>query len=231
MGVARTLRVLNLYDVLVNLIPGATLLIALSAVIKLESYLQFTAGTTAVGIFLISSFVVGHAIQFAASHLAGTPSLFGEIVSASREGRTEGTPIMMTHVEAQLWPMMRRKFDLPEGYDNYGTMFRLLLSYVETTPATRAIRFQSLYSFHRSMWATSYVTVGVIIVSAGLKQLDILLVRSWAILGLASTLSVVGILVFDSRRKKFNKRFIQYAIADFYTDQIGKLGPKHQRAG
>jgi hypothetical protein len=220
MSVSRSFRALELYDVLANLVPGAVLLLALGVIFQVENYIQFSTGAIAAGVFLVSALVSGHIIQVVASELDGTPTLFGEVIRATREGSVNESPIEVTHVEKSVWPLMKRKFALPDDFEDYGELFRLLMSYIETTPATRALRFQALHSFHRSIWAVGYITSALTLVGALLKYSGWVAVCSWPILGLALAGSFAGILVFRRRKEKMNRLFIQYAIADFYSDQI-----------
>lgn len=220
MGVARTFRALELYDILGNLIPGSTFLLTLAVIFQTEAYLSLPGATVTIGIFLIVAFVFGHVVQAAASRIEGTPTLFGEVIRASKGESAGDIRIPITEVEETIWPMLKRKFALSDDFDNYGELLRLLLSYIETTPATRALRFQALHSFHRSMWAVWYLVVGSVIIAAVLKSGDIVAVRSWATLGLTAIGALTGILVFKWRKNKFNRLFIQYAIVDFYSDQI-----------
>ena len=141
MAIARTFRALELYDVLGNLVPGAVFLLGVTAVFRTECYIQFSNGTIAAGSFLIGSLVSGHVIQAFASKINGTPTLFREVVQAARDGDTEELSIEISHIEDSIWPLMKNKFELSPGFNDYGAMFRLLLSYIETTPATRALRF------------------------------------------------------------------------------------------
>jgi hypothetical protein len=229
MSVARSFRALELYDVLANLVPGAVVLLALSAIFRVETYLQFSTGAIAAGTFLVSALVCGHIIQLVGSELDGTPTLFGDVIQATRDGNTDELPIAVTHVEEAIWPLMQRKFALPDEFNDYGTLFRLLLSYIETTPATRALRFQALHSFHRSMWAVGYVAAVLTLSSMLLKYTGWVAVRSWPVLGLALTGSLAGIWIFKRRKTKMNNRFIQYAIADFYSDQVQELNSDVER--
>jgi hypothetical protein len=229
MPVARSFRALELYDVLANLVPGAVLLLIVSVIFPIENYIRFSTSAFAAGVFLVTALVFGHVIQAFASTIDGTPTLFGKVIRASRGEKIEDLEIEISHVEESIWPLMQRKFALPDGFEDYGEMFRLLLSYIETTPATRALRFQALHSFHRSMWAVWFMVIGLALVAIPLKCTGIVDVRTWPILALTIASAFVGILVFDRRKEKFNQRFIQYAIVDFYTDQIENTENRIQR--
>lgn len=223
MTIARSFRALELYDVLANLVPGAVLLLAISAIFRIEDYIQFSTSAFTAGAFLVTALVSGHVIQAFASELDGTPTLFGDVIRASRQNDIEEPAIKITHVEQAVWPLMQRKFSLPDDFEDYGEMFRLLLSYIETTPATRALRFQALHSFHRSMWAAGFLIIILALISMPLKHLGWVAVQPWPLLGIVLIGGIIGILVFQQRKEKMNKRFIQYAIADFYSDQIDEV--------
>ncbi len=224
MAIARTLRSLELYDVLANVIPGSVLLLSISATVKLENYFQASSSVFATGGFLVSAFVLGHVIQAIASQIEDSPRLFGKIVCATREDCDDvvvrDVPINITHIERAVWPMMMEKFQLPPDFDDYGNLFRLLLSYIETTPATRALRFQAIHSFHRSMWAVWHLTIGIAVVAISLDLIGFIDSRSPFIIGAVLLMSSIGIKIFAIRKEKFNTRFIQYAIIDFYSDQV-----------
>jgi len=227
MAVAQSFRALELYDVLSNLVPGAVVLLALSFVFPVENPNPLLTGAIGVGVFLVSALVLGHVVQVLASWLDGTPKLFGNVIRATRGEDVDDLPIDITHVEESVWPLMKRQFALPAEYDNYGEMFRLLLSYIETTPTTRALRFQALHSFHRSMWAVGHIAVLITVLGILLKCTGQIATRSWPVLGLALVGSFIGIWVFERRKEKMNKRFIQYAIADFYIHQTEKRDSKN----
>lgn len=231
MAVARSFRALELYDVLSNLVPGAVVILVLGVVFPVEDSLPASTGAIGAGVFLVSALVFGHIVQVVASRLDGTPELFGNVIRVARDENVDGVPIAITHVEESVWPLMKRQFALPEDFDNYGEMFRLLLSYIETTPATRALRFQALHSFYRSMWAVGHIAVLITVLGILLKYTGLVAVRSWPVLSLALVGSFIGIWIFGQRKEKMNKRFIQYAIADFYIHQTEKRDSSNWRSG
>lgn len=231
MSISRSFRALELYDVLTNLVPGAVLLLAISAIFRVEEYIRFSTSAFAAGAFLVSALVFGHFIQVIASELDGTPTLFGDVIRIGQGEDIDGVEITVTSVEEAIWPLMKRKFAIPDDYKDYGNLFRLLLSYIETTPATRALRFQALHAFHRSMWAVGFVVLVLTLTAILLKWMNVVAVRSWPILGLTVTGSFVGIGVFRRRKEKMNRRFIQYAMADFYIDQLNEINGRKNRSG
>lgn len=227
MPLIRSFQSLQLYDVLANLVPGTTVLLVFSALVRVEFYFQLPLTATVAGLFAVCAFVIGHAIQAFSSWLDSkigtTPYLFGETIQAARAGNHEEAPINISHIESEVWPLMQRKFVLPSEFSDYGSLFRLLLSYIETTPATRALRFQAIHTFHRSMWGTWYLTLGASLLSLVFSALGLLNFRSIYSLFIVGSFSLMGILIFGKRKNKFNRLFVQYAIVDFYSDQCDHL--------
>lgn len=221
MVIARSFRALELYDVLGNLVPGAVFLIAIGFVFEIEQYAQIRFGVFEAVAFLIVSLVLGHIVQTFASKLDGTPTLFGDIVRASKGEKVDDLSLNITPVEAAFWPLMQQKFNLPDEFNDYGALFRLLMSYIETTPATRALRFQALHSFYRGMWAVWVLIGALAILGFVLDSCGVVSARQESILVLIIVGCSVGFIIFEERKEKFNKLFIQYAIADFYSDQKG----------
>jgi len=214
--IARSLSALRLYDVLANLVPGVVLIVALLAVFQIQ--IPTPRVGLILGITAILALVVGHIIQYLASRLDGTPHLFGDVIKAA-QGQSSGDdlPISLTYIEQNAWPMMQERFDLPEGFEDYGALFRLLLSYVESTPATRALRFQAIHTLHRSLWATGILLVAVAIVGLLLNQVLPTLARGCIVSAAVLISGCLMLFVFGRRKEKFNRLFVQYAIADFYA--------------
>lgn len=111
-------------------------------------------------------------------------------------------------------------FGLPDDYDNYGELFRILLSNLETRPASLALRFQALYSFHRSMVVAMALAAIIGVAGVILGHLNVIPLRSQLVA--LGTIAISGILtlVFYARREKFEKAFVRYVILDFYQDQV-----------
>lgn len=87
------------------------------------------------------------------------------------------------------------------------------------TPYTRALRFQSVYSFHRSMWAASWSLLVVLAVLGGLSALGHSLLPSITVTGGVTIAALVGVAVFWNRKNKFDKTFVKYLFIDFYNAQ------------
>ena len=242
MAIARTFQSLQIYDILANLLPGTMLLIVLITTVQIEEYLGNMSSTLLVAVFLIVGFIIGHIVQAVASQLNGPPRLFGLVVAELRgvepynpSGSFEFLPQQMrgwmglrrstlsdlsiTEVEERFWPIAKEEFDLTEEFEHHGRLMQLVLSYLETVPATRALRFQSVHTFHRSMWGMWYLSVVLVTTVGVASYFNLILSRGSVVLTIMAILSLFGILVFGQRKEKFNEKVVEYAIIDFYTQQ------------
>jgi hypothetical protein len=219
MSVGQPLRVLNLYDVLVNLIPGAVFLLAIVTLSAPSGGFSSFSSAVAIAIFVVLSYVTGHAIQWIGSSLDGTPQLFGDTMERIRSetGRNENlaTNINISEIEEEFWKICATEFHLSEDFSNYGKLLQLITSRLETTSATRALRFQAIHSFHRSMWA---VSISVILVTVLSIPINVALRESFPVVRYVVVFfpALTGDLIFGARKEKFNKKFIEYLIIDFY---------------
>jgi xanthosine utilization system XapX-like protein len=242
MAAGRVLRSLHIYDILANLLPGSMLLVVIIATVRVEEYLGGLSSGVFVAAFLVVGFIAGHIIQAFASRLNGKPRLFGLLVADMRgidpydpNGTFEFLPsrlrswlgferstlsdLHVTEVEREFWPLAKNQFDLTDELEHHGRLMQLVLSYLESGSATRALRFQSIHTFHRSMWGMWFVSL-IFVAGVWTGSLwSLVPVRSTAILGLIFMLSLVGIWTFGKRKEKFNRKVVEYTIIDFYTQQ------------
>lgn len=220
MSVSQTFRSLAFYDILTNLVPGIVVMFALVVLISpVEFFGQLPVGVATAG-FLVVAYIAGHVTQALGSWF-DNPTTFGETVKSVQSGEYDDSPITITHIEKEFWNSCVDVFDIPnpDEFENYGRLLELVLSHLETTPYTRALRFQALHSFHRSMWAATWVIAVAVPVAGGLHYLGVITLHSTVIAGGIFVFSVIGILVFNRRKTEFDKVFIKYAIADFYESQ------------
>jgi hypothetical protein len=171
---------------------------------------------------LLLGYLVGHTIQFFRSFIPDGTT-FQRMMTAICDGNPQASPyktvneIHQSFVD-ECWEM----FNLSEDYENYGQLFKLLLSYLETRPAKRALRFQAIYSFYRSMVValvfTGLLGVGVLV----LQSQGFVSVESWP--GLYGTvgLSILLTAIFYKRKQYFEKEFVRYVVLDFYQDRSQK---------
>jgi general stress protein CsbA len=236
MAVARNLRVLDLYDVLSNLIPGAVLLLSLVVLLHLEPVLnQYNSGFVIV-IISASSLILGHIIQALSSWILGSSNLFGRTIKTARNTHYSSLPlesdneeITITQIEWLFWMLCQLYFGLRVSFTDYGKLIKMVLAHLETTPAVRALRFQAIWTFYRSMVMTSiliflsslilyvreiYITCvlrGPAPLVAGIPSLRV---------GIFLSLSLFAGIIFHIQKKKRDKIFVQYVIIEFYNDRI-----------
>lgn len=227
MSVSRSFRVLNLYDVFTNLVPGAVLLLILVTAFNVDTT-GHSAGLV-LAAFTVLSLVLGHAVQALASYWDGTPTLFKRTIQAAKDDENVSTAITITDVERRFWPLCKRTFDLNDDFAHYRRLIQLVLAYLETTPQTRALRFQVIHSFCRSLWTVSKLAVIVAIISIGVEFLGFMNMASYPVLLAIGGSGGVGWYTFSTRKKEFNKRFVEYLICDFYSDRVTRTDQKDQR--
>lgn len=216
MSVGQPFRVLNLYDVLTNLIPGVVIIGSPYIYYDLEFSLE------TVFTILIAGYLAGHAVQFLRT-LIQTPSTFQETMEIVKEGTASESPLgKVTTVQKEFVEICWEEFDLDETYNSYGELFKMLLSYLETVPASRALRFQAIYSFNRSMVISLVITAAIAIIAILLDLFGILYTESiFKVFGILIG-SLIGCVVFHIRTEEFEKDFVRYVILDFYQDQVTK---------
>jgi hypothetical protein len=197
---------LDFYDIVVNIAPGAIILLSVFNYIpkdNIPSSILFTG-------LVLAAYLIGQIIQSVSStieKLIGRKDYFGEAMTKVWNGKGD-------EVDEKFWETAKEKYDLSEDFSDSGDLLRLVLSYLWSEGNSKAIRMQSIYTFHRSMWMTS---IFLIVISTGFLVENYM--ETGAILPLYSgllILSIFGAWLFYSRKKKFSEKFIQYCITDFY---------------
>lgn len=228
MALARSFRALGFYDVITNLVPGALWIGALILLLPIDELIQSLPSGVVVGGFLTLAYVIGHLLQ-ALGSWADSPTTFGDTLTAIQNEKPATAPITVTYVEESFFTLFEQQFSVPSDFEHYGRLLKMVLSYLETTPYTRALRFQSVYSFHRSMWAASWSLLLVLAILGGLSALGYLLLPPFIITGGVTIGAIVGVAVFWKRKNKFDKTFVKYLFIDFYNAQqstaFGDSGP------
>lgn len=228
MALARSFRALGFYDVITNLVPGALWTGALILLLPIDELIQGLPSGVVVGGFLSLAYVTGHLLQ-ALGSWADSPTTFGDTLTAIQNEAPSTAPITVTHIENSFLTLCEQQFSLPPDFKHYGKLLKMVLSYLETTPYTRALRFQSVYSFHRSMWAASWSLLIVLAILCGLSALGHSLLPSTTVTGGITIAALVGVAVFWNRKNKFDKTFVKYLFVDFYNSQqstpSGNPGP------
>jgi len=218
MALARSFRALGFYDVITNLVPGALWIGTLILLLPVDELIQNLPSGVVVGGFLTLAYVTGHLLQ-ALGSWTDSPTTFGDTLTAIQNETPSTAPITVTHIEKSFLTLCEQQFALPSDFEHYGKLLKMVLSYLETTPYTRALRFQSVYSFHRSMWATSWSLLVVLVVLGGLSALGHSLLPSITVTGGVTIAALVGVVVFWNRKNKFDKIFVKYLFIDFYNAQ------------
>jgi hypothetical protein len=243
MAISRSFRVLSLYDIVANLLPGALVPVVTVVLFPWVFSGIGSSGGLAVGGFVIISYVSGLVLQ-AIGSWRDHPTTFSKTLDAACGSNSDDSPIKVTHVEESFWPLSKRAFSLPDDFENKGRLFKLVLSYLETTPTNRALRFQALYSLYRSIWVAAWVTVVFTLIKVVLTIFGIIsqancigpiLSIQFGFLAqypalpstyvcsvdlLVGVLAVGGVFVFGNRKEHFDKVFIKYVFIDFYNDRV-----------
>lgn len=217
MPLARQLSVLSLYDVLTDLIPGATVVLFAFLVFKVETTVLASSNTIFVFVVLLVSLLVGHVVQWLRGKFGKQPGEFQRLMKAVRDDSDEVNSVQKDFLEGT-----NNYFEIDNEFDD-GERFRLVLSYLETRPAVRALRFQSVYSFYRSLFVAALIGVGLSIVALGLHACQ----SNLPVRGLPYILFTglsAAVLVYASweRRDKFEKAFVGYVIREFHNEQIAE---------
>jgi hypothetical protein len=225
----RTLTTLNLYDLLANLIPGIALTIVLIVLFPVDWFgLSPSASSgTFVAAVLVFGFISGHIIQWLGSrldrHLQKRNHDGEDLFSRTLEGienEDERLPIgARTEVEDSFVNLAKTQFDLSDDFPESTKLLLLVLSYLETQPATRALRFQTIHTFHRSMWSASILSLLATPIAGISVCLGWVTTTPQALLVIFFG-SLVSIYVFNNRKNKFEKTFLRYVFLDFYQNQV-----------
>lgn len=206
---ANLFRNFDFYDIIVNVIPGAVLIVGFYPWIKsigdgIPSLVLFT-------VLVILSYLVGQAIQGISSvveNLIGREDHFRKIMESVWEGDSDN------ELQKNFWERAKERFQLSEEFSNSKSLLKLILSYLWDKESSRAMKLQSIYTFHRSMWAVSII-LAIFSVAYTLVEWGFYGTGYFFYLYLV-LISIFGILIFYYRKKKFSKEFIDYCIYDFY---------------
>ena len=217
MSVDRPLSALNLYDVLTDLIPGIAFVGSIVFLVRIED-IEALDLAVLIAFIAVGGYVAGHVLQSARSWIWGTPDLFQRTASTLYDGADETELGEISPIESEFLNRCRERFDLDDEFDDWTQLFRLVMSYLETQPERRALRFQALHSFYWSM-AAAFGGIAVLAVAAAgaVVIAEVELLRSIEVLLVVLGVSTALLLVFEFRRRKFQHHFIQYLITDFYV--------------
>lgn len=125
----------------------------------------------------------------------------------------------------------KQEFEVEGDLSDNDSLLFLLLSYFDTHGIGKAMRFQALHSFHRSILASSLLALGVAalvgigkIYIATNASTDFSLGPPFFWLGLISGLLLLSSYICNQRKNKFEDIFVRYVFLDFHQDQVTKRG-------
>ncbi len=227
MSLGRTLTTLDLYDLLANLIPGIALILFF-AILFPVSWLgvpHSISSTAAIAGILVFGFIAGHIIQWFGSRLDrfsqqyyhGGDDLFSRTVKSIRNEDDELPIGQRTEIEDNFVENVKSKFGLSNEFPESPKLLLLVLSYLETQEASRALRFQTIHTFHRSMWSMSVILLFATVLSTILTVCGPL-TTSWKVLIAVFVISILATYVFKKRKQKFERVFLRYVFLDFYQN-------------
>lgn len=216
MSVSKTFTTFTLYDLVSNIIPGATVLITGTVLFLPLTKPDLWSGGAVLTAFVIMSFLFGRVIQAVASY-CDNPEMFGDMVDAIGDESLEA-PFTLTEIEKTFWTNCKSELSLTEDFDNHARLMKAILSYLETRPAVRALRFQAIWTFCRNMYIVGWITIAMGFIAFTTYSIMPHMGRSVLISGFILIGGFVELAVFHNRREKFNKTFIKYLFIDFHLE-------------
>ena len=254
MPIRQGIRSLPLYDILATLLPGSAFLLGLIWLSGIN--IGDASGAFVAAFLVVGGYISGTVLRWLGREFEGTPVLFSnsrklaagiidEDEIRKREPRWPGkwfsglpiyenkatsdlSRIETTVIEESLDEITVEKFNISHSELNSGRLLQLILSHLETTPYSRAVRFQAIHSFQRNTWAAVVLLFFTsILVSANkIAWMIFNLPREFVLPGtnlpnwgviLFSLISFLIIaLVFGGLKIKTNEVFIQYVFDDMY---------------
>lgn len=228
------IKTINLYDIFANIVPGAYFLIGLYVGIhptKLVELFYTQPVTVPVGLpllllVLVVAFIVGQLLQLGGG-INDDDHGFGEMMRRIR-GDDVDCRYEISEVEDKFWTMCRREFELSDDFESYDTLFNLLLSHVESSGRSRALRLQALYLFVRGVFVAStylsllYATlVLVLLFGYPLGPLaDI--VRPIEVNFLYALAAALLTELADRSRAGLEQDWIEYTVAESYLEMLDR---------
>lgn len=228
-------RIFNLYDLLVDIIPGIIAILLIISLLPLDyntERLLFASGLINVAVILIISYVIGHLIQAISSiidsrlnrliynfinfltsdnyHVKYLYTFEDELNKKSKENSVKNYFI--------------DRIDSFFGDDiNDKELFSVVQSYLWNNDIGRSRRFQSLYTFFRSLWilflfgTVSYISVFFLSILDDYNSI-------WSISEIIIIILILMICCILSyyRRVKFQNIMVKSMIVDFYTNVLSQ---------
>lgn len=209
----------NLYDLLSSFLPGAFLL--LSVIIPYNGSEILLTELTVGGaiVFVVFSYTFGLMTQALGGSIHSGEDDFVERMQVITEGSdsesSDVKPIEIRFVES-----VRAEFDLDANYNDWESVYRLILAKLETTDRTRTIRLQALFLAMRGFAVIGIVLVVSYLVMIGLDVCDT--VETAASIPTLIVLILSGVLlsvIAWSRSSEFSEDVIAYMILEYTLER------------
>lgn len=211
----------NLYDLLASFLPGAFLL--LSIVIPYTGSEIILTELTIGGalVFIVFSYTFGLMTQALGGSIHSGEDAFVERLQVITEGiDSEKEPSDVKPVEIKFVESVRREFDLDANYDDWESVYRLILSKLETTARTRTIRLQALFLAMRG-----FAVIGIVLVLSYLVMIGLNVTGTVETAASVHTLIVLlpfGVLlsiIAWSRSSEFSEDVIAYMVLEYTLER------------
>lgn len=248
MPIQPSLRSMPFYDLLATLIPGAFLLF-LAVFLSGVQLGQISTGAYAL-ILLVGGYITGRTLRRVGRKMEGRPYLFGSYLEAVSEGEAQSpsnNPPAVERAFRFVFPdsvasanhpkkepailrfneVFGQIFDVDPEKVGKGEKLKMTLAYLETQPEIRGLRYQSLHTFHRNMWAACVIlmvwslVIAVVVITKGIYPWNlgvpgVVLPDIYYILAtffIATYLSTS----FYKQKHAYDLLFVKYAMRDLYS--------------
>jgi hypothetical protein len=226
------IKTINLYDIFANIVPGVYFLIGLYVGTHPTKILDlfFTrevvipVGLPLLLLVVAVAFVIGQLLQLGGG-VYDDDHGFDALMRRIR-GEDVSCRYNISEVEDRFWEMCRQEFDLSDEFESHETLFNLLLSYVEASGRSRALRLQALYLFVRGVFvASTYLTllyatlVIVLLFDYPLGPLAAV-IRSIEVNFLYAVLAMALTKLTDRSRAGLEEDWIEYTVVESYLEML-----------
>ena len=219
-----TIQKLTIYDFVVDIVPGAIAILLFISLLPVDVIDEFNIADITLGsslLVIVLGYFVGHLIQAVASPIDDWVYLsrrddypFEETLKEAKEDSVE------SRFKNSIDPFFALDADDPAELNGI-ERFKLTQSYLWNNNIGRAQRFQTLYSFLRSMW--------VLLVAGALLHLIALVAMFcvgypilWTPLqsGLIIVILLLSGIASYWRRVQYHKEMVDALIFDFYSNVL-----------
>lgn len=217
MSVTGSVSSMNLEELLGDFIPGSLLIIGIVTLFNIDVDILTGLSSALLFVLLVLAYATGHFIQMLNGYIDSPPDRFNRGMKAIDEERYEDVPFQVTEIEKNFLSLCRKEFNLSDGYQDYGSLFEMLQSFLKATPMNKGLRFQAYFSL---MWAIETTAVLLAMFSLGGISLYLIGVEIIRDVILAAAIFVVCIIAFvfaKDRRDKFEKNWVEYVILDVHN--------------